>query len=141
MHDFGIYACMIYNCAVGSRRVPGNSLLYKSDAANTLPLSGAERSLRVKSNSTHVFVERVLLSWYAFLNGEYQMISLAHFCAVFSANFKTLDVRHTQHGAVLCARLTREQGPRNEYQPRGGSPSQTRETGQGATSPPTARIT
>ena len=48
---FGIYARMIHNGTGGARRLQGRSPLYKSDAANTLPLSGTEGSLRVQKET------------------------------------------------------------------------------------------
>ena len=48
---FGIYARMIHNYTGGARMPTGRSPPYKSDAANTLPLSGTERGLRVKKET------------------------------------------------------------------------------------------
>ena len=89
---------------------PGTNLLYKSDAANTLPLSGAERSLRVQK----IYHSCVLLDAGTFVhvwrdslfNGEDQLLHFSSFSAVFASKFKTLDLR-TARSSTECSTHSR----------------------------------
>ena len=73
----------------------GTSPLYKSDAANTLHLSGAEGSLRVKRCGTHVvcLLDAAFCLGTRGLAARISSFALSRLSGVFAEEFKTLDWR------------------------------------------------